>query len=639
MRVIPVIKVPRAILERLEKARAGLVQKKVWVKDGTGRKGHYRMQWVSPDNDAAGVGRGQMDLFSEPAPKSESKPEAPAGFQVGKKYRHKKDGWEGHYVGPDTMDATDGRDEKGNLKHKLIDAHRINVTKPAAAKYAPMGTTGEWTGQFKHEDFEEVADEYKPRWPDKGEFAGNGLGQNGREYEGYHKDGSTRFYDTETGREIGEDGEYLDEKKPASKPASKADKLSDFMPIKNGGTFEHEGKTYTIKVKSFHKTDYIHVMRDDGTLEGIVTFGRGKMGGAYFPTPTLQKVKAHFFRSAKPEPKPASPASEAKPEAELPAGDSLFGDLPQQDKPKEAKGPETAPDYAIVKTGLVFDYKGERKTIKLRTSAGGNRWIEVYGEKDRPGSPAYSVSWGKTSQLPSVGELKTYFKNSDEEPSPFGDLGAAKPEEDPVEAIKGELSALKNGQLPNGDNLRKHGFPAPHVEHGAMGVSDISRALTILGYSDSEKRAISKRLDGGGATMGDLRDAVVAHDKEKADKALSKKSSAETLAAARRMAAEHADIADALRRFDDHDRALRQAKADRSEGIKGRENDSQRSMLGGLSRNNIRLQAARARVGNHESGKTEAMEEITRLIRQKGGMRKSVLESFRDGLAKAFGTR
>lgn len=172
MKLIPVVKVSRELIESLLKSRAGLVQRQTWVKDGSGRKGHYRMQWVSP---ATGLPvedehDKQFDLFNE----------------------------------------------KANSNKKLA---------------------------------EELHAKYNPKHPDKGEFAGNGLGDNGREYEGYRaKDGSTHFYDTETGREIGEDGEYLNEKKPDPKVEGKP--LIDQIKVKKISKrqieFEYQGETYAL---------------------------------------------------------------------------------------------------------------------------------------------------------------------------------------------------------------------------------------------------------------------------------------------------------------------------------------------------------------------------------------------------------
>jgi Ni/Co efflux regulator RcnB len=62
-KIIPVLPVSRKVLEELQKARVGLVQERVWVKDSSGRKGHYRMQWVQPGNGKADATTGQMDLF------------------------------------------------------------------------------------------------------------------------------------------------------------------------------------------------------------------------------------------------------------------------------------------------------------------------------------------------------------------------------------------------------------------------------------------------------------------------------------------------------------------------------------------------------------------------------------------------
>lgn len=80
------------------------------------------------------------------------------GFIAGKKYRHKKDGWEGEYMGTGTIDALSGvNGDSDKIKHVLVDAHRMNVTKPHPNKNGPMGYVGEWTGKFKPEDFEEVS--------------------------------------------------------------------------------------------------------------------------------------------------------------------------------------------------------------------------------------------------------------------------------------------------------------------------------------------------------------------------------------------------------------------------------------------------------------------------------------------------
>lgn len=185
-----------------------------------------------------------------------------------------------------------------------------------------------------------------------------------------------------------------------------------------------------------------------------------------------------------------------------------------------------------------------------------------------------------------------------------------------VGILQQELSILKEGKLPDGDTLRKHGFPAPFVEYGGMDVSDISRALTILGYSDSSKKAIIKKMGRPSGTMSDLRDAIVGYESEKAKKSSAKKASDETIATARKMASENEDIAYAVALYDTYDRDLKQAKADRAEGLKMREYDSQRSMLGGLSRNNIRLQAARARVANSEANKARMVKEIDQLVKK-----------------------
>jgi hypothetical protein len=65
-------------METMEKSMAGKVKRRTWVKDATHRKGHYRMQWVNPENDKAEGGKGQIDLFREAtktaAPKSEKAP-------------------------------------------------------------------------------------------------------------------------------------------------------------------------------------------------------------------------------------------------------------------------------------------------------------------------------------------------------------------------------------------------------------------------------------------------------------------------------------------------------------------------------------------------------------------------------------
>lgn len=82
-RIIPVIMVSRSLIERLEKARAGLVQRRTWVNNSPSAKGHYRMQWVAL-GPSAGKEKDyskQRDLFGEPAPKAE--PAAPADALFG----------------------------------------------------------------------------------------------------------------------------------------------------------------------------------------------------------------------------------------------------------------------------------------------------------------------------------------------------------------------------------------------------------------------------------------------------------------------------------------------------------------------------------------------------------------------------
>lgn len=72
VRVIPIIKTTNADMDLFLKAHAGLVQRRTWVKDSTGRHGHYRMQWVAPDKNKAVPSRGQLGLFDE----SPKKPKA-----------------------------------------------------------------------------------------------------------------------------------------------------------------------------------------------------------------------------------------------------------------------------------------------------------------------------------------------------------------------------------------------------------------------------------------------------------------------------------------------------------------------------------------------------------------------------------
>lgn len=185
-----------------------------------------------------------------------------------------------------------------------------------------------------------------------------------------------------------------------------------------------------------------------------------------------------------------------------------------------------------------------------------------------------------------------------------------------VDILQQEMSVLKEGKLPDGDTLRSHGFPAPHVEYGGMDVSDISRALTILGYNDSSKKAIIKKMGRPTGTMSALRDAIVGYESEKTKKASDKKKSDESMDMARKMASENEDIAYAVGLYDSYDAELKRAKAERAEYIKMREYDSQRSMLGGLSRNNIRLQSARVRVAENEANKVRMAKEIDRLVKK-----------------------
>lgn len=81
--IIPVIPVAREIMERLAKARGNLVQKKVEVK--TRRGTHYRMQWVKPENDRAWSEKEQPGLFDDDAiPQPEPKPAADAKTEYDK---------------------------------------------------------------------------------------------------------------------------------------------------------------------------------------------------------------------------------------------------------------------------------------------------------------------------------------------------------------------------------------------------------------------------------------------------------------------------------------------------------------------------------------------------------------------------
>lgn len=65
------IYVPRGTVEAFLKARSGLLQRRrTWIKDATGRRGYYRMQWVAPEKAKAQVGRNQLSLFEEAAGKT-----------------------------------------------------------------------------------------------------------------------------------------------------------------------------------------------------------------------------------------------------------------------------------------------------------------------------------------------------------------------------------------------------------------------------------------------------------------------------------------------------------------------------------------------------------------------------------------
>lgn len=75
MRVVPVIPVAKEFVERLAKARAGLVQRRVQVK--TRRGTHSRMQWVRPENDRAWGEKEQPGLFDD-LPADARKPEPKA---------------------------------------------------------------------------------------------------------------------------------------------------------------------------------------------------------------------------------------------------------------------------------------------------------------------------------------------------------------------------------------------------------------------------------------------------------------------------------------------------------------------------------------------------------------------------------
>lgn len=69
-KLIPIIAVPRSIMEQFLKSTQGMVQRRTWVKDTAGRSGHYRMQWVSPFDAGRGTAdhSKQFDLFGEPEP-------------------------------------------------------------------------------------------------------------------------------------------------------------------------------------------------------------------------------------------------------------------------------------------------------------------------------------------------------------------------------------------------------------------------------------------------------------------------------------------------------------------------------------------------------------------------------------------
>ncbi len=69
-KIIPIVAVSRGLMDRFLKARSGLIQRQTWVKQGSGRKGHYRMQWIDPFTGlpAEKEPEKQFDLFSGPGP-------------------------------------------------------------------------------------------------------------------------------------------------------------------------------------------------------------------------------------------------------------------------------------------------------------------------------------------------------------------------------------------------------------------------------------------------------------------------------------------------------------------------------------------------------------------------------------------
>lgn len=234
-RIIPVVRVSKETLEVLIKSRAGLVQKRVWVKDSAkGHKGHWRMQWVHPENGKADASEGQLDLFgntegSTPAKNKEGE------FNVAGDVRSMSDEaivsekekllpqWQKvQKLLADKKSYTDGtwRYQEAHEKvmpHKdfkrfndLMDEQRRRLENPSK----PLDETGK-------------TDEYKPAHPELGEFVGHGLSDNGRGYEGYAgKDGSVKYYDTKTGKELDDDGNVIESKESKKGSANKKIKQS-----------------------------------------------------------------------------------------------------------------------------------------------------------------------------------------------------------------------------------------------------------------------------------------------------------------------------------------------------------------------------------------------------------------------------
>lgn len=428
--IVPVIPVSRSIMERLAKARGNLVQKKVQVKTRHGT--HTRMQWVKPENDNS-KGGAQAELFDaagkpNPAavPVKTVKPKSSDGYKVyhdsftsvvdevikhNEKqglYMSENDIWTDISTGPGK--PRNGRTDRYSLP--LFDKDGKPAKKAVHFQVYDMGKgkyeLNMYNSPMKEGDYTEDQvkirkqdDEYKPKHTDKGEFVGHGLGDNGRDYEGYSdKNGNVRYYDTETGKELDEDGNLLDNKPAEKKPDDS--KTISWDKVK-------PGDVVTVEINEPDKLRKQKITGMVGSVDKVygadyqrITFGYGENEGVRIYT-NQYKVTSHEPYQDKSK-KETSISESPAPESE----NKAYPGLTKDEQMELIHSRQTARIMAMQYTGGKTPAKVQREIETLN-----DRIAELEKRSEKPTNKAAANTFNPDQHLKAYADSWSKLRKDD----------------------------------------------------------------------------------------------------------------------------------------------------------------------------------------------------------------------------------